>query len=108
MSQGKTSINGHLILTPYTKTKELRTTEAARGFAVTENKVAVDYLELLVDALVNLGQNSQVNLPKGTKIYFKEEVLHTQKWPREVYQKGSEDFPEGFVLGYVPDIVFYE
>lgn len=100
----KTSINGNLILKPYNKTKELRTTEVASGFVMTANKVGVESLELLVDAIVNLG-NNKITLPKGAKIYFKEETLHTQKWPRQVLE--SEEFPEGFVVGNIADVLFF-
>lgn len=100
-----TSINGNLILKPYNKTKELRATEVASGFVMTANKIGVESLELLVDATVNLGNNT-VNVPKGAKIYFKEETLHAQKWPRQIFE--SQEFPEGFVVGSVTDVLFFE
>lgn len=101
----KTSINGNLILKPYNKTKELRATEVASGFVMTANKIGVESLELLVDAMLILGDN-KITLPKGCKIYFKEETLHTQKWPRQILE--SEEFPEGFVVGSVADVLFFE
>jgi hypothetical protein len=101
----KTSINGNLILKPYNKTKELRATEVASGFVMTANKIGVESLELLVDATFNLGDN-RIILPKGCKIYFKEETLHTQKWPRQIFE--SEEFPEGFVVGNIADVLFFE
>lgn len=100
----KTSINGNLILTPYNKTKELRATEVASGFVMTANKIGLEFLELLVDAMIVLGDN-RIVLPKGTKIYFKEETLHTQKWPRQIFE--SEEFPSGFVIGSVADVLFF-
>ncbi len=100
----KTSINGNLILKPYNKTKELRATEVASGFVMTANKIGVESLELLVDATFNLGDN-RITLPKGCKIYFKEETLHTQKWPRQIFE--SEEFPEGFVVGSISDVLFF-
>lgn len=102
----KFSLNGNLILTPYKKTKELKTTQVATGFAVTANKIGIDYLELLVDATINLNNNQVMNCRKGTKIYFKEETLHSQQWPRKVFE--SEKFPEGFVIGSANDILFVE
>jgi hypothetical protein len=100
----KTSVNGNLILKPYNKTKELRATEVASGFVMTANKIGLESLELLVDAALNIGNNS-VTLPKGTKIYFKEETLHTQKWPRQIFE--SQEFPEGFVVGNIADVLFF-
>lgn len=100
----KTSINGNLILKPYNKTKELRSTEVASGFVMTANKIGLESLELLVDATFNIGNNI-VNLPKGSKVYFKEETLHTQKWPRQIFE--SEEFPGGFVVGSIADVLFF-
>jgi hypothetical protein len=99
------SINGNLILKPYLKTKELRTTEVASGFVMTANKIGIEPLELLVDTTINLGQNI-ITLRKGSKIYFKEETLHTQKWSRNIFE--SEQFPNGFVVGSVSDILFFD
>lgn len=102
----RTSINNNLILKPYLKTKELRPTEVASGFVMTANKIGVEALELLVDAVIVLGNNKHITLEKGSKIYFKEETLHTQHWPRKVFE--SEQFPEGFVVGNVSDVLFFE
>lgn len=101
----KTSLNGNLILKPYNKTKELRATEVASGFVMTANKIGIESLELLVDAMIRLGDN-QITLPKGSKVYFKEETLHTQNWPRKIFE--SEEFPGGFVVGSISDVLFIE
>jgi len=102
----KTSINGNLILRPYKGKRELESTEIATGFAVTKNKIGIKPLELLVDAIVEMGHNKVERLKAGSKIYFKEETLYTQKWPRAVFE--SELFPEGFVVGSLRDVVFIE
>jgi len=99
------SVNGNLILKPYLKTKELRSTEVATGFTMTANKIGIESLELLVDTTITLGQNTTI-LRKGSKIYFKEETLHTQKWPRNIFE--SEKFPNGFVVGAMSDVLFFE
>lgn len=99
------SVNGNLILKPYLKSKELRTTEVATGFTMTANKIGIESLELLVDASVNIG-NNVVNLKKGSKIFFKEETLHNQKWPRAIFE--SDMFSEGFVVGSMSDVLFFE
>lgn len=100
------SINGNLILRPYNKTRELRATEVASGFVMTANKIGIESLEVLVDAIININNNNSVTLLKGSKVYFKEETLHTQKWPRQIFE--SEEFPEGFVVGNVSDILFID
>jgi hypothetical protein len=102
----KTSINGNLILKPYNKTKELRATEVASGFVMTANKIGLESLELLVDAIIVLGNNKHVTLAKGSKVYFKEETLHTQAWSRKLFE--SEEFPEGFIVGNISDVLFFE
>ena len=102
----KTSINNNLVLKPYTKTRELETTQAATGFAMTKNKVGMESLELLVDAIVNLGYDSQRHLAAGSKIFFKEETLYVQPWARKVFE--SEQFPEGFIIADLKDVVFIE
>ena len=99
-----TSINGNLILTPYNKIRELRSTEVASGFVMTANKIGLECLELLVDAVIVLGHNKTL-LPKGAKIYFKEETLYTQKWPKQVFE--SDKFPGGFVVGNISDVLFF-
>jgi len=101
----KISLNGNLILKPYLKSRELRATEVATGFTMTANKIGIEALELLVDTTIVVGQNP-LYLEKGTKIFFKEETLHNQKWPRTIFE--SEIFPEGFVIGSVSDVLFID
>jgi hypothetical protein len=100
------SLNGNLILTPYTKAKELQTTEVATGFVMTANKIGIEPLTLLVDTVIELCNNEQRFVPKGSKIYFKQETLYVQKWPRAIME--SDQFPEGFVVGHIKDALFIE
>jgi uncharacterized protein YcnI len=99
----KVSVNNNLILSPYTKTKELKEKQVATGFSITANKIGVEPLELLVDTKIISG-NIEMDLKKGTKIYFKEETLYTQQWPRKVFE--SPDFQEGFVVGNWSDVLY--
>lgn len=100
------SLNGNLILTPFRKAKELKATQAATGFAMAAQKIGVESLELLVDTIVDLGNNESRVITKGSKIYFKEETLHTQKWPRAIME--SDIFSDGFVVGHMRDVLFIE
>lgn len=100
------SLNGNLILTPYRKAKELETTEVATGFVMTANKLGIEPLILLVDTVIQLCNNEKKVVPKGSKIYFKQETLHVQKWPRAIME--SDHFPEGFVVGHIKDALFIE
>jgi hypothetical protein len=101
----KISLNGNLILKPYNKVKSLESQEIATGFSVTSQKIGVEPLELLVDTVITLGDNETITLRKGSKVYFKEEVLYAQKWPRQVY-KTSDD--KEFVIGSARDVLFVE
>lgn len=100
------SLNGNLILKPYNKTRELKPKQAATGFAIAAQKIGVESLELLVDTVLDLGDNEKRTVRKGSKIYFKEETLHIKKWSRSVME--SEMFPEGFIVGDMKDILFIE
>lgn len=102
----KMSMNNNLILTPYSKTRQLEEKQIATGFVGTSQKVSIEPLELLVDTNVILGHNKTELLKAGSKIYFKESTLFTQKWPREVYQ--SDEIEGGFIIGNVADIVYVE
>tara|TARA_R100000951_G_scaffold116766_1_gene130576 strand:+ start:17603 stop:17920 length:318 start_codon:yes stop_codon:yes gene_type:complete len=102
----KTSFNGNLILKPWGGSKELETKQINRGLAGVNNKVSITALELLVDSFVILGYDSKRHLPKGTKVYFKDSVLHVQKWSKEIYY--SEELPEGFVVGDFSQAVLIE
>jgi hypothetical protein len=100
------SLNGNLILTPYRKAKTLEAKQAATGFTMAAQKIGVEPLELLVDTVIELGNNKNRVIEKGSKIYFKEETLHIQKWPRAIME--SDMFPEGFVVGHMKDVLFIE
>lgn len=101
----KLSLNGNLILKPYTKTKELKQTQVVTGLSIMANKVGVEPLELLVDTMVTIG-DTNIQLPKGSKIYFTEEMLTVQQWPRKVFE--LEGFEGGFVIGNIKDVLFAE
>lgn len=100
------SLNGNLILTPYRKAKTLEATQAATGFAMAAQKIGIEPLELLVDTVIDLSDNEKKVIPKGSKIYFKEETLHVQKWPRAIME--SDKFSDGFVVGHMKDVLFIE
>jgi hypothetical protein len=97
----KQSFNGNLILEPYKKTRQLEEHQAVTGFSMTKQKVGVEGLVLLVDASVDSKYFS-----KGTVFYFKEEDLYTKPWARKILE--SEEFPDGFVVGEMKDVIFVE
>ena len=104
--KGKYALNGNLILAPFRKSRELKTTEGATGFAMISNKIGVEPLELLLDTIIDLSDNNSRTLKKGSKIYFKEDTLHTQKWPRAIFE--SDTFSDGFVVGHLKDVLFID
>ncbi len=102
----KLTLNKNLMLTPYTKTRELEQKQVATGFSITSQKVGVEPLTLLVDASIKICDNVVRQLKAGDKIYFKEATLFTQKWAREVFT--TDDFPEGFIIANVDDALYFE
>ena len=101
----KSSFNGNLILKPHKKIRQLEEHQAVTGFAITKQKVGVEGLELLVDAAIEIGNNIKW-INKGTKIYFKEETLYTKPWAKQILE--SEEFPDGFIVGEMKDVIFVE
>ena len=99
------SMNGNLILKPYKNVKELQAKETVTGFAGVANKTGIESLELLVDAELNMGHNTKV-IKKGSRIFFKREVLDVIPWSKVIYQ--NEKFPEGFIVGMANEIIFVE
>lgn len=99
------SLNGNLILKPYQKQKKLESKQVVTGLQGVAQKDGIEKMELLVDTLLSLGDNQKV-VPKGSLVYFREETLHVQKWPRAVLK--SEDYPEGFVIGNIRDVLYIE
>jgi hypothetical protein len=97
----KQSFNGNLILKPYRKTRQLEEHRGATGFAMTKQKVGIEGLELLVDASVDSRY-----FYKGTVFHFKEETLYNQPWAKQIFE--NEEFPEGFIIGNMKDVVFVE
>jgi len=98
------SLQNKLVLKPYKKAKEIKTT-VANGMLSVESKKSADYLELLVDTNLDLGNNRSVLLEAGSKVYFLETTLQTQKWPRAIFK--SEHFEE-FVVANAADVLYVE
>lgn len=101
----KTALNNNLILKPYNKTRGLETKQVATGFSITAQKTGIESLELLVDTVLNIGYN-QKRLLKGSKLFFKEAILYTQPWTKEVFT--NDDFSDGFIIGNIADVLYIE
>lgn len=100
----KISLQNKLVLKPFKKTKEIKTS-VGNGFLTVDSTRDVDFLELLVDTNLDLGNNKSVLLEAGAKVYFTEKTLQTQKWPRDIYK--SEHFEE-FVIANASDVLYVE
>lgn len=93
-----------LVLKPYKEQKKIET-KVNNSFLSVESKKKASFLELLVDTNFELGDNRSVLLPAGSKVYFLESTLQTQKWPRAIFK--SEHFEE-FVVANVSDVLYVE
>lgn len=77
------SINNRLIVEPYVK--EAMKAELKHGFAFIEQKTKLKGLKLLIAARVTIGTQI-VCFAKGSTVYIKEELLHTQPWAQKVLE----------------------
>lgn len=63
------------------KKEGLRSTER-NGFAFVDQKISLKGLKLLVAATISSSGSFSI-IPKGSTVYIKEEVLHTQQWAQK-------------------------
>ena len=95
----KFSFNNRFIVEPYFSDRTLKATQGA-GFALVAQKVNLKGLTLLVD--VHLFDNQFIEagldglktthpflIPKGSKIYVREEFLYTQPWAKNLMECDS-------------------
>ena len=86
------------IVEPYLSDRQIKTATStgATGFAMIQQKVAVKGLRLLVDVMLNNGQESftidgmsksgPVIIKAGSTVYIREELLHTQEWAKKIME----------------------
>jgi hypothetical protein len=89
------SLNNKFIVEPYKGDRTLKA-NSATGFAIVQQKVSVVGLTLLMDSVVQVGKTEHDTLPKGSKIYIREELLFTQPWAKNVYE--SEAVEGKFIM----------
>lgn len=85
-----TSVNNRLIVEVYKK--EALRSKVENGFATIGQKLALKGLKVLIDAKLDDG----MLVPKGSTVYIKEEILHTQQWAQKAFE--SSYFPEPFLI----------
>lgn len=78
----KISVGTRLILEAYKK-EGLKST-VSNGFAMVQQKVALVGLEVKVDAMLPIGNTTQL-VPAGSKAFIREEYLHTNPAAAKVY-----------------------
>jgi len=96
-----TSINNRLILSEYVNAGQLKR-EVQHGIAMVSQKVTLHGLTVLMDS--KLADGTWV--PRGSKAFIKESLLHTSPWAKSTYQ--AEGIEGKFIivdLTYVDFIV---
>jgi len=98
------SMNNKLLLEPYQGENKIKA-NINSGFATVKQKDTLIGLVLLVDANLQRG-NSVYLIPKGSKIYFQEEILHAHSWSKKTYE--SEALGQRFIIADANFAVFIE
>jgi hypothetical protein len=80
--------NNRLVLEPYTSDRALKTRNR-NGFAMIEQKIAVEGLKVLIDSVLNDG----TLIPKGSTAYLKEEFLHSDPRVQKVLESEAVEGP---------------
>jgi len=83
----KRSVNNRLIVETYKK-ESLKAVER-NGFASISQKLALKGLKVLIEAM--LSDNTLVQ--KGSIVYIKEEILHTQAWAQKTLECDAIEGP---------------
>lgn len=84
------SVNNRILVETYQK-EGLRA-NVSNGFARLDQKVAVKGLKVVVSAKLNDG----TYVPKGSTVFIKEELLHTQPWAQKIME--SEGVEGKFII----------
>ena len=89
---GTFSLNNRLVVEAYLSDRALKAKET-NGFAMIQQKVEVKGLKLLMDARLTQMGNVQIDgvsapaiVPKGSTVYIREELLHTQAWAQKILE----------------------
>ena len=98
------STNNKLILQPYKTDGKLRS-NVQSGFAMVAQKTNLIGLIALADGLIGNGQTA-LEVEKGSKVYFKEETLHTSEWAKKTYE--SSDIGEPFIIAEGAHVISVE
>ena len=86
------SMNNRLIVEPYQTDGGLKS-NVKNGFATVQQKIGIVGLRLLMDARLTDGKQTSTILRKGTRVYIREEVLHTQAWAKARYESDAVEGP---------------
>lgn len=98
------SVNNKLVLEPYKGSKKIEGVVKS-GFATIKQKSTLVGLTLLADGKVAIGKE-QMDVKKGMKVYYLEEVLHAADWSTKVYN--LDNSTESFILGEAHQAVAVE
>lgn len=92
----KFSFNNRFIVEPYFSDRTLKATQGS-GFAMVSQKVNLKGLKLLVDVRLfdssflerhvdGIGSTTPFNIPAGSTVYIREELLYTQPWAKQILE----------------------
>jgi hypothetical protein len=82
------SINNKFIVEAYNSDRALKSVER-NGFAMVSQKVMVVGLKLLLDAVIKDYSETSRLVPKGSLIYVKEELLHTNPGIKRIFESDA-------------------
>lgn len=89
-----TAVNGKLILEPYKGSGKIEG-NVRSGYATIKQKDTLVGLTLLADGRVIIGKD-MLEVKKGQKVYFSEEILHASPWSKKTYHLEGKE--EQFIL----------
>lgn len=85
------SANNKLIVEPYKGSGKIEARPGNTGYATIKQKSTIIGLKLLADGKIPVG-NTMMDVKKGQKVYFLEEILYAMDWSKKPYNlAGSEE-----------------
>jgi len=99
--------NGVLICSPYYELgKGIEGTGAAGGFKRVKQKETLYALDVLDDAAIKVGEDRII--PKGSKVYLREEILSSHPWVRKIYSREVDGQTQEYILVEFDQVVALE
>ncbi len=85
------SANNKLIVEPYKGSGKIEG-KVSTGYGTIQQKTTLVGLKLMADGKVPVGKEGVLEVKKGQKVFFLEEILHAMDWSKKQYNlAGSEE-----------------